>query len=313
MREVDASPLFILSPPRSFTSITCAMIGQHPAMYGLPEVNLFAAETYADFQRLITLFRPRLGHGLLRAVAELGLGNQSSADIDAAQAWLEENHSSTTADLFRALMEWASPRRLVDKSPIYVTREEFLQRIDRGFPNARYLHLLRHPRSNLQSVRNRNVELQAREAGRLNIGGNFKKDGQRFFKSVDSDEESNVWLRTHERIVVFLDGVEGDRWQRIRGEDLLARPEEHLPRIAEWLGISTDTASIAAMLRPEQSRFAMVGPENAPGGNDPGFLKQPKLRRYTRKPLNLEDPLSWSPESTLSEELKDLARGFGYR
>ena len=37
-------PLFILAPPRSFTTVTSAMIGQHPEMYGLPETNLFVAE-----------------------------------------------------------------------------------------------------------------------------------------------------------------------------------------------------------------------------------------------------------------------------
>lgn len=36
-------PLFILAPPRSFTSVVCAMIGQHPDMCGLPEVNLAIA------------------------------------------------------------------------------------------------------------------------------------------------------------------------------------------------------------------------------------------------------------------------------
>jgi hypothetical protein len=42
---VSGRPLFILAPPRSFTSVICGMIGQHPQMYGLPEVNLFAGET----------------------------------------------------------------------------------------------------------------------------------------------------------------------------------------------------------------------------------------------------------------------------
>ena len=32
-------PLFILAPPRSFTSVVCAMIGNHPQMLGLPETT----------------------------------------------------------------------------------------------------------------------------------------------------------------------------------------------------------------------------------------------------------------------------------
>ena len=33
-----AAPLFILAPPRSYTSLFNAMIGQHPEAYGLPEL-----------------------------------------------------------------------------------------------------------------------------------------------------------------------------------------------------------------------------------------------------------------------------------
>ena len=38
-------PVFVLAPVRSFTSVVCAMIGQHPQMYGLPETNLLCHAT----------------------------------------------------------------------------------------------------------------------------------------------------------------------------------------------------------------------------------------------------------------------------
>ena len=41
-------PLFILGAPRSFTSICCAMLGNHPDMFGLAETNLFGAATIGD-------------------------------------------------------------------------------------------------------------------------------------------------------------------------------------------------------------------------------------------------------------------------
>ena len=37
-------PVFILAPPRSYTTLICAMLGQHPELYGLPELHLFIAE-----------------------------------------------------------------------------------------------------------------------------------------------------------------------------------------------------------------------------------------------------------------------------
>lgn len=309
---VDQSPIFILAPPRSFTSITCAMIGQHPQMYGLPEVNLFAAETYSDFQRLTRMFRPRLAHGLFRAVAELGLDNQQNEDIDAAQRWLDENRGRTSTDLFRQLMEWATPRRLVDKSPIYVTRAEFMERIDRGFPNALYIHLVRHPRGNLESIHKKGAEIPEREQRFAKaLGGPLKGAGPRLFQTGNAHPE-NVWLKGHRRVCDFLERVPQERWMRIRGEDLLESPRENLEVIAGWLGISTEPEAIEAMLRPEDSPFAVQGPGNAPGGNDPGFLEDPRLRPYRRKPANLEDPVDWIPGMSFSAELKALARSFGY-
>jgi len=44
-------PLLILASPRSFTSVICAALGQHPQMYELPELHLFVADTLAGRER----------------------------------------------------------------------------------------------------------------------------------------------------------------------------------------------------------------------------------------------------------------------
>ena len=44
-------PLLILASSRSFTSVICAALGQHPQMYGLPELHLFVADTLAGRER----------------------------------------------------------------------------------------------------------------------------------------------------------------------------------------------------------------------------------------------------------------------
>ena len=119
-------------------------------MYALPEVNLFAAGSYAELGRVYRL-RPGFRHGLLRAVAQLGLGEQSEDSINVARRWLEEHKAVDSAVLYRDLVDWASPRRLVDKSPLYVYSKESLCRIRRAFPSAYFLHLIRHPRSTCES------------------------------------------------------------------------------------------------------------------------------------------------------------------
>ncbi len=43
-----AAPLFLLAPPRSYTSLINAMLGQHPQAYGLPELCLFNGQILKD-------------------------------------------------------------------------------------------------------------------------------------------------------------------------------------------------------------------------------------------------------------------------
>ena len=240
-----SQPLFILAPPRSFTSVVCAMIGNHPDMLGLPETNLFAADTLNGL-RQIHEFKPRFAHGLLRSIAQLGLGGQTVENIDAAQRWVDEQGHLPTKDVFRDLMDWAAPRGLVDKSPMHVFREGALDRIVEAFPEARFLHLCRHPRGNCESV----YELS-------------KTAGPAQRNEPLTPEQ--IWLKPHLRIMEVLETVPMDQQMFMRGEALMAAPKVYLPQIAEWLKIRTDSAAIDAMLRPEESPFACIGPANEIG------------------------------------------------
>src|SRR5438552_2712037 len=114
-------PLFILCPIRSFSSIVCTMVGQHPDLYGFPELRLFNADTLDGVLHFhekmlaieestlhgsrdgviashILFFKlrgqrramtARFSDGLLRAVAELVCGGQTTEGVRAAQAWLD--------------------------------------------------------------------------------------------------------------------------------------------------------------------------------------------------------------------------------
>lgn len=304
------APLFILAPPRSFTSVICAMIGQHPEMLGLPEVNLFASDSLAGLSRLWSR-RRGFKHGLLRAVAELGLGGQSAQDIDAAAAWLKEQGDGTqTGQLFRDLAEWARPRRLIDKSPIHVYAEGALDRMAAAFPNACYLHLLRHPISTCDSIVAL-VEEAKDKASRLGIHRKQAPADNGMALIGDMKDPDEWWLRPHLRVRQFLVGIPGKRKMVVRGEEFLTAPDEHLRQIADWLGIDASDDSIEAMKRPEHSPFACLGPLGARFGNDPSFLESPALRPYTPKLVRLDTPLKVSGVG-LSAEARRLASDYGY-
>ncbi len=308
---MTSQPLFILSPPRSFTSVTCAMIGNHPQLLGLPETNLFARDTIGELQELYR-FRPRFQHGLLRTIAELALGGQTEQNIEAAQEWLAENASLSTAEAFRDLMALAEPRGLIDKSPLYVVTDGALERIISNFPEARFLHLVRHPRGTCESI----YKLRQSTMRGRNWMQQLGRGGAQTLIANQIEVEltpTRMWLRPHQRVLNLLSNVDSEHKMCLQGELLLSNPRPHLIDIAKWLGVSTEESAIESMLHPETSPFACFGPSNATFGNDPSFLKDPTLRPYSPKPMTLDGPLSWDDSLTFSEELRNQAIELGYQ
>jgi hypothetical protein len=300
-------PLFILSPPRSFTSITCAMLGNHPQMFGLAETNLFAADTVGKLT-LTYRFRPTAEHGLLRSVAELGFLEQTPENVEAVKAWLGDNADMSTYELFQIMGEWADDRSLIEKSPLHVYRSAALNRMREHFPEAYYLHLTRHPSTMWNSVSNlRDKILESKKK----IGEFLHMNDESRFRDRELNPEK-AWLEPHLAILEFLEDVPLEHQMRLRGEDLLSDPPNYLRQICEWLDKRTDSEAIDAMLHPEDSPFANYGPPNARFGNDPNFMENPQLRPFNNKPAPLDQSDKGGEGEIFSDTLRHCATLLGY-
>ena len=187
------------------------------------------------------------------------------------------------------------------------------------FPQARFLHLLRHPRAQCESFW-KAMEQKA-EAGK--VPGWFLRSasgrgvslgkGKALPKDAGLDPK-RAWFKHTRHICEFLATVPEDQKMRIRGEDLLSDPDPVLQRIAAWLGIRTDADAIAAMKHPEDSRYASIGPRGATFGNNRSFLENPALRPYRNPQETLNGPLSWRVDRQgFSPRVKQHAREFGYQ
>ncbi|MBF0393141.1 MAG: sulfotransferase [Alphaproteobacteria bacterium] len=289
------APLFILCPGRSFSSVVCSMLGEHPELYGLPEVNLFIADTVGQFLDQVDHPGQRnMRHGILRVLAELDHGEQTDATVDAAFAWLEERRAMSTRDLYYHVCERAAPRRVVDKSPPH-GRPENLRRLFQAFPHARFLHLGRHPRTSGIST------FKAKQNKKLAAGAN-------------PGEVQRRWDALHQGILDFAAQLPPGQVMYLQGEMLLENPDPFLRQIATWLGVSAGAQAIEAMKHPEASPYARPGPDQARGGNNRGFLENPALRVGPIKPSSLNGPLEWMPDgSGFGQTTHLLARRLGYR
>ncbi len=287
-------PLIILTCMRSYSSLVCGMLGQHPDLVALPEINPFLAEDVGHMMRLLKAVRPRSLDGILRVIAEVEFGGQTRETVERAQGWLETRRGWSQRRLLDHLSEALAPARWIDKSPSTVVTDNGIRLLGRILPESPILHLVRHPLPTGLSIHKLTGQTPSRRRG----------------ASRDPEES---WLRANRAAVEVGAALPPGQYLQVRGEDILTEPDRYLPQILEWLGLPWDEVILADMRHPERSPFACLGPANAPFGNDPGFLRHPHYTPRPIPPVRLSDPAPWRDDGTgLGAETMELARRLGY-
>lgn len=291
-------PVLILSAPRSYSSLFGTMLGQHPDLYGLPEVKLFIAETVGSLIVRFTLSRVQKLHGLLRVIGQQEFGAQTDESVAEAWRWLRARRSWTTQRLWNHLAAAAAPRDVVEAAPVTAMFRGSLDRARRFCPQARFIHLTRHPRPSCRSIQDGIEWLDQRYHTPL-----------RFF--VDPEA---IWAQAHRNILSFVASLPPDQVLRIRGEDLMDDAPDLFRRVTAFLGLPMDAAALDAMLHPERSVYAHIGPAQAPFGSDPKFLANPHFRPRLPSDASLDGPLDWprAPRRGFRAQTFDIASRLGY-
>mgnify|MGYP004525184031 CR=1 FL=1 len=299
--------LMVLSPPRSFSSLVSTMIGQHPQIYGFPELHVMMRETVGEALRLERSCERFLGPpGLLRVLSELEFGGQTAQNVLSAANWLEDRShwpSKAVVDHVMTLAERATGAvYCLEKSPGITFLPRTLERVRRSWPDALYVHVTRHPLTLKRSLEEYVSELRR-----------FSPEE----KELRLANSMTAWPVTQRNILDFCATLAPGQYLRIRGEDVLSDATRVMGQVAEWLGLRTDDEAVAAMLRPEDSPYASIGPVNAPFGNDPKFMQSPKFRPGKPRLPSLDDWLAGPEGVALGPErrayLGDLAHAMGYQ
>jgi len=272
------------------------MLGQHPQLYGVPELHLFRYETVGNFFHGCSRAQFPMADGILRAIAQTLFGEQSVATVQRADCWLRRRSHWTSGFLIEEIASIVSPQRLVEKSPSTVFKMEYMLRSFEMFPEARFLHLVRHPLGFGKSII-KLLKLPRTQPGWL----------------LDAAEDpGSVWYSLNTKICQFLECVPQHLKMRVRGEDLLSEPDLKVGEIAQWIGLRGDEDAITATKHPERSPYACFGPSNALYGLDFFFLQDPVLRPRVEA-QTLSAPLPWRKDETVfGPAIVDLARTFGY-
>jgi len=295
------APVFLLATARSCSSVVTAMIGQHPALCGLPELKLFASPTIGEMEASLPRFWIERGvthrsPGLVRALAEHLFGGQDLGALDAAREWLARRRDWPGEAILDILLAELRPRLAIEKSPENAASDEALARLAEAYPDARYIHLTREPAATQRSM----------QAHWERVMPDHPLEGQPMLGFA-------AWVDVNRRVLAFTEGLPAARVLRLRAEDILDGTPGRLRAVASWLGLSRAPAAIAAMGHPEASPFARPGPSESGiiGGYDPSFLADPVLRKLAPS-AKLRRPEGWSGHDALWEMVVDLAARLGY-
>ncbi len=220
---VNTPATFILSAPRSGSTLLRAILGGNPELFAPPELQLM---NYNNLKEQAEAFANERDSFWLDGVVMALMNLQGWSEVEAREAlkrWAEERMSVRA--FYGQMQAWLGERLFVDKTPNYALDPGMLKRIEEDFQEAKYIHLVRHPYGMIPS---------------------FEKAKLHVFYPPFLEEDTNltvremaeaIWTISQEHIESFLRGIPKERQLRVSYEALVTRPEEVINEICEFLEI----------------------------------------------------------------------------
>ncbi len=280
--------VFVLSPPRSGSTLLRVLLAGHSHLFAPPELELL---TFNDLGSRAAAFTGRNRfwlEGLQRAVMALWeISGEAAAELltDWEQAGLP------TAEMYRLMQARLRGRTLVDKTPSYALDTAVLERAETWFEAPLYLHLRRHPYGMIRSFTEAHLE-------------------QVFFRAEHGFDRRSlaelVWTASHSNISDFLAGVPAERQLEVAFEDLVTTPRRELERICAFLGLELEPAMLEPYGKP--SARMTDGPHAASR-----MLGDVKFHQHGR--IEPSVAAAWQQESELpplGAETVQMAARLGY-
>ncbi|MDE5116519.1 MAG: alpha/beta fold hydrolase, partial [Trichodesmium sp. St2_bin2_1] len=271
--------IFILSSPRSGSTLLRVMLAGHSSLFSPPELHLLPFNTMKERQEQFNA--SYLDEGLQKAFMEI-----QNLDAKASQTLIKdlESQNLSIQQVYEMLQKSIAPRLLVDKSPTYAINRTILERAEAIFTNSKYIYLVRHPYSVIESfVRMRMHKLMG------------------FGNENPYQVAEQVWVKSNQNIRDFLSGLEPERYHQIHYEELVKEPEKVLSPLWEFLNIDFEPE----LLQPYQGDRMIGGVHQTslPIG-DPNFLQHDTIDQKLAdkwKTIELPYPLATETQNIANQ------------
>ena len=226
--KIDLPVIFILSPPRSGSTLLRVMLSGHPGLFSPNELYLLPYNTLRERDIALT----RSGHILLNGGLLTAIMGLKKCSFDHAQKIYSRlvNDDISIKDLYTFLHEWSGGKTIIDKTPYNTLSKAIIARAETYFTNPLYIHLARHPHAMIPSY----------VKSRIDTLLPFKHEfGQKEIAEL-------VWYVSHSNIMNFLQDIPVSRHSLIKCEDLVKRPEI----VMEEICYNIDIDFQESMIRP---------------------------------------------------------------
>jgi sulfotransferase family protein len=254
----NPSAIFILSPPRSGTTLLRIMLAGHPDLFAASELQLLG---FSTLRERAAAYSGRFSGWLDGTVRAIMQARQLEADDAKALMRAAEAEDLTTKQFFGRLQAWVHPRTIVDKSPSYAVDPGALRMAELEFDDALFIHLVRDPRAMIESFE------------RHHMAQILYLDEHPFDPRQLAEL---VWTMSHRNIIEFLADVPEERRFRLRFEDLVQDPSGQMEALSARLGLAFDPAVLRPYDGLDDKMVDGVYAESAPMG-DPGFLAHGRI------------------------------------
>ncbi|MCB9551732.1 MAG: sulfotransferase, partial [Myxococcales bacterium] len=213
---------FVLSAPRSGSTLLRTMLQGHPALFAPPELWLLIADDMAARARHLGPLG--LDDGYTLALREARGCSTEEAEAEVAAMVAAE---APVWEAYRRLAGLVGDRVVIDKTPLYSQFEYSLDRVARGFAPGPLIHLVRHPLAVMDSiVRTRIVRV---------VHGSV---GDPWFVA------EGIWTLSAERMAAFAAAHPDRPVTPLHYEALVTRPREALEALCDALGLPFDEAML---------------------------------------------------------------------
>lgn len=203
--------LFVISPPRSGSTLLQRMIGSHSDVFTHPEPHLITPLAHLGYYRNVD--KAPYDHINSAEAMRLfvdGLPRKEEDYLDALRAYADT--------LYGRMLEPTGKRYFLDKTPAYALVLDFLAKL---YPAAKYVVLTRHPLAIFSSYANSFFD------GDWKRAHEFNPIVERYVPAIAS------FLRERPAPLVH-----------VRYEELVTEPEAHLERIFAFLGLPNEPEAV---------------------------------------------------------------------